>query len=187
MALVLTAGVLVAEAKTYIVDDAGQFVPILAAPTIGVFGVEAKHTFRERLAVTATTFALDEILVQTLKHTIRSRRPDGSDNHSFPSGHMARATAGAEIIRSEYGWAWGAGAYAWAAGIGALRIHHHRHRFGDVVGGAVTGFVSARLAYLLLPVERRLFGWDKTRVTVTALPAVGADGKSVAAAVNIIF
>ena len=55
------------------------------------------------------------------------------------------------------------------------------------MGGAVTGFVSARLAYLLLPVERRLFGWDKTRVTVTALPAVGADGKSVAAAVNIIF
>ena len=37
MALVLAAGVLVAEAKTYIVDDAGQFVPILAAPTIGVF------------------------------------------------------------------------------------------------------------------------------------------------------
>ena len=183
MALVLAAGVLVAEAKTYIVDDAGQFVPILAAPTIGVFGVEAKHTFRERLAVTATALALDEILVQTLKHTIRSRRPDGSDNHSFPSGHMARATAGAETIRGGSG----GGAYAWAAGIGALRIHHHRHRFGDVVGGAVTGFVSARLAYLLLPVERRLFGWDKTRVTVTALPAVGADGKSVAAAVNIIF
>ena len=100
---------------------------------------------------------------------------------------MARATVGAEIIRSEYGWGWGAGAYLWAAGVGALRIHHHRHRFGDVVGGAVTGFVSARLAYLLLPLERRLFGWDKSRITVTALPAVGSDGKSVAAAVNLIF
>jgi hypothetical protein len=27
---------------------------------------------------------------------------------------MARATVGAEIIRSEYGWGWGAGAYLWA-------------------------------------------------------------------------
>lgn len=183
----LAVSVLSAEAKVYPVDDVWQFVPVLAAPSIGVFGVEARHTFRERLAVTVTAMALDEILVQTMKHTIKSRRPDGSDNHSFPSGHMARATVGAEIIRSEYGWLWGAGAYAWAAGVGALRIHHHRHRFGDVVGGAVTGFVSARLAYLLLPVERRLFGWDKSRITVTALPAVGSDGKSVAAAVSIIF
>lgn len=177
LSLLLAVTVFAADARSYFLDDVGQVVPLIAAPAIGVAGVDARHTFRERLAVTVTAVAIDEILVQTMKHTIRSRRPDGTDNHSFPSGHMARATVGAEIIRSEYGWGWGAGAYLWAAGVGALRIHHHRHRFGDVVGGAVTGFVSARLAYLLLPLERRLFGWDKSRITVTALPAVGSDGK----------
>lgn len=110
LSLLLAVTVFAADARSYFLDDVGQVVPLIAAPAIGVAGVDARHTFRERLAVTVTAVAIDEILVQTMKHTIRSRRPDGTDNHSFPSGHMARATVGAEIIRSEYGWGWGAGA-----------------------------------------------------------------------------
>lgn len=89
LSLLLAVTVFAADARSYFLDDVGQVVPLIAAPAIGVAGVDARHTFRERLAVTVTAVAIDEILVQTMKHTIRSRRPDGTDNHSFPSGHMA--------------------------------------------------------------------------------------------------
>ena len=92
LSLLLAVTVFAADARHYFLDDVGQVVPLIAAPAICVAGVDARHTFRERLAVTVTAVAIDEILVQTMKHTIRSRRPDGTDNHSFPSGHMARAT-----------------------------------------------------------------------------------------------
>lgn len=175
------------KAKHYAVDDIGQFVPALMIPAVGLCGVKGRHDWRERIAVTATAFIINEGLTFTLKRTIHSTRPDGTDRHSFPSGHSSRAFAGAEIVRAEYGWGWGAGAYAVAAGVGALRIHHKRHRFGDVAGGAAVGFLSARAAYLLLPVERRLFGWDKTGVTAVAVPNVDLWNRSAGVSACIIF
>lgn len=158
------------EAKHYYFDDVAQFVPTIANFGLSVCGVNPRHDWRDRIALTVTSIIICEGVTFTLKHTIHSTRPDGTDRHSFPSGHAARAFRGAEMLRSEYGWAWGAGGYAVAIGVGALRIHHHRHRFGDVAAGAAIGFLSTRAAYLLLPFERKLFGWDKTRVTAIAAP-----------------
>lgn len=171
----------------YWLDDIGQFVPTLAIPALSLYGVKSKHSWRERIAVTVTSMALCECVTYTLKHTIHSTRPDGSDRHSFPSGHSARVFRGAEIIREEYGWGWGAGAYAVAAGVGALRIYHHRHRFGDVAGGAAIGFLTARAAYLLLPPERKLFGWDKSEVTAFASPVADLGNRQFGVQMTIIF
>ncbi len=175
------------KARHYYLDDIGQFVPTIGGVVLSVAGVPARHSVRERLAVTLTSMALCEAGVWTLKHTIHSTRPDGTDRHSFPSGHAARAFRGAEIIRSEFGWGWGAGAYAVAAGVGALRIHHHRHRFGDVAAGAVYGFFSARAAYWLLPLERRIFGWDKSDVTAVAVPVCDPTSRTFGASLAIVF
>ena len=169
--------VLVPEAKSYLLDDIGQFLPMAMNFGLKAAGVKGKYDWRERIALTLTSTVLCEGTVYVLKHTIHSWRPDGTDRESFPSGHAARAFRGAELVRHEHGWYWGAGAYAIAAGVGALRIHHHRHRFGDVVGGAAVGILSANAAVWLLPLERKLFGWDKKdqkAPTIAAVPVIGA-------------
>ena len=156
--------------RAQVVDDGLQYVPMAAAVGLDFCGVEARHPLRERIAVAATSYAALTAMAGTLKLTVKEWRPDGSDYRSFPSGHAARAFAGAELVRSEYGWQWGIGAYAVAAGVGVLRItgdHHYTH---DVLAGAAVGILSARLAYLVLPWERKLFGWEEKDFAVTALP-----------------
>ena len=154
-----------------VLDDVMQYVPLASAVGLGFCNTEVCHPLRERVALTATSLASLTGIAGGLKLMVSEERPDGSDYRSFPSGHAARAFAGAELVRSEYGWGWGIGAYALATGVGVLRItgdHHYTH---DVIGGAAIGVLSSRLAYWLLPLERRLFGWDKNDFVVAALPA----------------
>ena len=93
-----------------------------------------------------------------LKHSVNSRRPDGTDNHSFPSAHTAIAFAGATIMTKEY-WhvsPWiGVGAYTVATVTAADRVRRNRHRWIDVAAGAAIGIATAELGYyiggLILP------------------------------------
>lgn len=78
-----------------------------------------------------------------LKYTIDKRRPDGSDNHSFPSNHTGIAFIGASFLQQRYGWKWGAPAYAVAAYVGWGRIFCKQHDFWDVLAGAAIGTTSA--------------------------------------------
>ena len=147
------------------------YVPMAAAVGLDFCGVEATHPLRERIAVTATSCAALVAVTGGLKLTVCEKRPDGSDYRSFPSGHTAIAFAGAELVRSEYGWQWGLGAYAIATGVGALRITGDHHYMHDVLAGAAIGVLSTRLAYWVLPFERKLFGWEQNRIALSALPA----------------
>ena len=156
--------------RAQVVDDGLQYVPMAAAVGLNFCGVEARHPLRERIAVAATSYAALTAMAGTLKLTVKEWRPDGSDYRSVPSGHAARAFAGAELVRSEYGWQWGIGAYAVAAGVGVLRITGNHHYTHDVLAGAAVGILSARLAYLVLPWERKLFGWEEKDFAITALP-----------------
>ena len=158
------------QMRAQVMDDCLQYVPAAAAIGLDFCGVEARHELRERIALTATAYTALTVAAGSLKLVISERRPDGSDYKSFPSGHAARAFMGAELVRSEYGWQWGVGAYAVATGVAALRVTGDHHYLHDVAAGAAIGVLSARLAYWLLPYERRLMGWDKSDVTVSALP-----------------
>lgn len=86
--------------------------------------------------------------VYSAKRIIGRDRPDGSSNHSLPSGHTAEAFANAEFLRMYVGkeqpWVAVLG-YLIAAGTGYLRIYNNRHWFSDVVAGAAIGYGSARL------------------------------------------
>lgn len=139
--------------------------------------VEAHHPLREQVAVAATSYGVLRLTVYPTKHWVSERRPDDTDFKSFPSGHTATAFMGAELVREEYGNAWGAGAYALAAGVGVMRICQRRHYTHDVLAGAAIGFLSARVGYWLLPLERRLFGWDKKKAgtTVAVVPAYNSE------------
>lgn len=151
-----------------------QYVPSAMHLFLGL-GVPAAHDFKERFTMTATATAAMLAMVYGLKYATRTLRPDGSRANSFPSGHTAMAFLGAEMVRTEYGNAYGAAAYAIAAATGFLRVYNGRHWVSDVVAGAGAGILSARIGYWLLPWERRLFGWDVSPVQAAVLP-YGAAG-----------
>lgn len=152
-------------------DEYLQFLPLAAGVGLGALGVKARHPLRERVAVAVTGTAVAEILAQGTKRIVRETRPNGEDRHSFPSGHTTLAFLGAEIVRTEYGWGYGSAAYVVATGVGFLRMYNNKHWINDVIAGAGYGILSARIAYWLLPVERKWFGWDKPhRPALTAVP-----------------
>lgn len=77
-------------------------------------------------------------------------RPDGTDNHSFPSGHTAVAFCGATTLMHEYRkvspWI-GVAGYAVATIVAVDRVRRNRHHWGDVVAGAAIGVASAETGY----------------------------------------
>ena len=80
-----------------------------------------------------------------LKYAIPERRPDGSDNKSFPSGHTSVSFAAAATIEKRYGWQVGLPAHIVAAFVGVSRIEAKKHFVGDVLVGAVIGEASGWL------------------------------------------
>ena len=140
-------------------DEYLQFLPLAAYLPAGFIpGVGHRCDFRERLLAGATSMVVVTALTEGFKLAFREPRPDdSSERNSFPSGHTARAFAGAELMRIEYGNVAGALGYAAAASVGIMRVYNNRHWYNDVLGGAALGILSARIAYWLLPFERKLF------------------------------
>lgn len=167
--------------KRFHADDYVRFVPAVANVFLGFTGIKPKHPFRERLAVTLTASIALTAMVGVTKYTIREPRPEGERN-AFPSGHTATAFMGAELMREEYGNLWGAGAYVIAGGVAFLRIYNDQHWLNDVVAGAGIGILSARIGYWLLPLERKIFRWDKTKNTMTLLPTYSCEGNALGVA-----
>jgi membrane-associated phospholipid phosphatase len=102
--------------------------------------------------------------VFAVKGWAHEKRPDGSDDLSFPSGHTAEAFAGAEFMRMEYkdvSPLYGLAGYAMATATGMLRMYNDKHWMSDVVAGAGVGIASTRLAYWLYPKVKKLLFKDK--------------------------
>lgn len=149
------------QERYFRLDDYLQYLPVASNLGIGFLGAKAKHSFSDRLIITAASYISLGIMVNSLKYAICETRPDGSSANSFPSGHTATAFMGAELVRLEYGTAYGVGAYLAAGTVGILRVYNNRHWVTDVIAGAGVGILSARIGYWVLPLNRRLFGLDK--------------------------
>ena len=139
------------------IDEYLQYAPIVSFVVLGALGA-GDHGFTEQLLAGATAYATMGALVNGLKYTVCEMRPDASRRNSFPSGHSATAFMGAELVRIEYGPWWGAGAYTVATSVALMRVYNNRHWFNDLLGGAAIGILSARVAWWLLPWERRVLG-----------------------------
>jgi len=128
------------------IDDVLQYVPMASSFALKLVGVEGQSSWKRRLVNSATSFIINAGVVYTLKHTIHSTRPDGTDNHSFPSGHTATAFCGATTLHKEYGkvspWISVAG-YTVATITAIDRVRRNRHHWGDVLAGAAIGVLSA--------------------------------------------
>lgn len=78
-----------------------------------------------------------------LKFAINKRRPDDSNNNSFPSFHTGVSFTGAAFLQKRYGWKWGIPAYAVAGYVGWSRTYAKKHDWWDVLAGAAIGVGSA--------------------------------------------
>lgn len=78
-----------------------------------------------------------------LKHTIRKKRPDGSDHHAFPSGHATVTFQGASFLQRRYGWKFGIPAYLLSGYVAWTRTHCDKHDWWDILCGAAIGVGSS--------------------------------------------
>ena len=167
-------------------DDYLQYLPTAMYLGLSALPTKSKHTFPEKVCVAAVTFIAETALVNGLKYTIREQRPNFAEHNSFPSGHTTTAFAGAELVRTEYGWAYGIPAYVIATGVGFMRLYNDRHWITDTIGGAAVGILSARIGYWMLPLSRKLFNL-KSSSAVALAPVYYSEFKAAGASCAICF
>ena len=133
-------------------DDYLQFVPAALILGLKAAGVEGRSSWQRMLTSDAFSAITMASVVNTLKQTIHVMRPDGSNKHSFPSGHTATAFMTATMLTKEYGYKspWvGIGAYATATATGVMRMANNKHWLSDVLAGASIGILSTEIGYYL--------------------------------------
>ena len=79
------------------------------------------------------------LVVHILKISVQKQRPDGSDVHSFPSGHTA--TAWYIVVLYE----WHPLIFIWAILVSISRVVKKRHDAIDVTIGALLGVILPHL------------------------------------------
>jgi membrane-associated phospholipid phosphatase len=78
------------------------------------------------------------------KYLVQRPRPDGGNNHSFPSGHTSGMFAAASVLDARFGYKAGVPAYLLASFVGYSRIRMEKHYPTDVVCGAILGVIIGR-------------------------------------------
>ncbi|MBP3353518.1 MAG: phosphatase PAP2 family protein [Bacteroidales bacterium] len=131
-------------------DDYTQYVPLVAKYLMKVSGVKGRSSWGRMITSDILSVALMTGSVELLKHTMDMPRPDGEDNHSFPSGHTAVAFMGATLLNKEYGhispWI-PIASYTVASATAIGRQLNSAHWLSDIVTGAGIGILSAELGY----------------------------------------
>ncbi len=118
---------------------------------------------RNGLIQLAETGALAGGATLAMKYSIREQRPNGADNHSFPSLHTSAAFAGAGYLHARYGWQVGLPFELLAVGVAVARVKSRDHHWWDVVAGAAIGEGSAFLLTKRLDENVRVsLGGDST-------------------------
>lgn len=165
--------------RTTHLDNILRFGPAAMSVGLQYLGPESKLSQTEAVLTRLTAYGLMASMTYGTKKMVNEERPDGSDDESFPSGHCANSFMTAEMIRHEYGNAYGAVAYAMATGVGFLRMYNNKHWANDVLAGAGIGILSARMSYWLLPVEKKILRIkDNKRVQITIVPYYSSYGTS---------
>ena len=144
-------------------DDYLQYGPGLAVYGLNAAGIHGRHNFRDRTVIFGVSNAIMGAVVLSLKRAINARRPDGSGNDGFPSGHAALAFTGAEFMAQEFRdvspW-YGVAGYTMAAGTAFLRLYNDKHWFSEVLTGAGIGMLAGKATYWLFPLIQRKLGWQ---------------------------
>lgn len=95
-----------------------------------------------------------------LKQIVKSTRPNGLDNKSFPSNHTTAAFFAASYLEDRYGWEVGLPAHMVAVAVAVARVKSRDHRAVDVLAGAAIGELSAYLFTHRRDETVRFFPWS---------------------------
>ncbi|MCD8303130.1 MAG: phosphatase PAP2 family protein [Prevotellaceae bacterium] len=176
------------DSKRLSFDDYVQYVPVVGSLAIGLAGVKARHSLRDRTIIIATSYAAMGILVNVPKRLVSERRPNSSAQNSYPSGHTATAFMGAELMRIEYGGWYGTGAYVVATSIGFMRLYNGKHWLHDVVAGAGIGILSARFGEWSWKWWGKIFEKREKSYNVVVMPLVSTElGGSYGVSMNVFL
>ncbi len=141
LVLLLSAGIYAQSRKSIdLSTDIAMFAPAAAGAGVAIANGDYKGLLQlgeSLVASVAVSYAL--------KYTISKRRPDGSDNHSFPSNHTGFSFAGATFLQKRYGWQWGVPAYLVSGYVAWGRVYSKQHDVWDVLAGAAIGVGSSFL------------------------------------------
>ncbi|PJA07462.1 MAG: hypothetical protein COX70_06560, partial [Flavobacteriales bacterium CG_4_10_14_0_2_um_filter_32_8] len=133
-----------------------QYAPYAEIYLGDLVGIKAKNHWFDQTKNIAITGILTTLIVLPLKKGIGKERPDGSNFHSFPSGHTATSFAGATILYQEFKDSSPVLAYsgfAFATSTGSLRIMNNKHWVSDVLAGAGIGILVANMVYYFEPLK----------------------------------
>lgn len=134
------------------IDDYAQYSPAAVMLVLKAAGVPSRSSWGKMLTADAFTIALVTAVTRAIKPIAKEERPDGSNNHSFPSGHTATAFMCATMLQKEYGhlspWV-GFGGYTVATGIGVMRMMNNKHWMSDILAGAGMGILGTEFGYWL--------------------------------------
>lgn len=133
-------------------DDYAQYLPAVVMLGLKAGGVQGRSSWGRMLGADAFSVAIMAGTVNLLKNSSDVERPDGSNRHSFPSGHTATAFMTATMMSKEYGgrspW-YSVGAYTLATATGLTRMANNKHWLSDVLAGAGIGILATELGYFL--------------------------------------
>jgi len=133
-------------------DNITQYLPAVIMVGLKVGGVKSRSSWLEMITADAFSYIIMTEVVKGLKKNINVRRPDGSEDDSFPSLHTATAFMTASMFHKEYGhlspW-YSIGAYTLATTTQVTRMLNNRHWISDVMVGAAIGIISVEVGYLL--------------------------------------
>jgi membrane-associated phospholipid phosphatase len=152
------------------VDDALRYVPAAAVYGLNLAGIKGKSSLIDATGIYVLSTGVSGVAALTIKKITKRSRPDGSDNHSFPSGHATSAFASAEFLKQEYkdvSPIYGYAGYSIATATAVMRLYNKKHWLSDVVAGAGLGIISTKVAYLVYPeIKRVVFGKKSTSYTL---------------------
>ena len=81
------------------------------------------------------------IVTAVMKGGFQRERPDGSNFHSFPSGHTSTVFASAMVLQEFYGWKAGVPGFLLGTVTAVARMSDNKHWLSDTIAGATIGIL----------------------------------------------
>ncbi|GGH54625.1 phosphatase PAP2 family protein [Dyadobacter endophyticus] len=135
-------------------DDYLPYAPGVVSLGLASAGVKGKHKLGDQVILALLSNIIAQGVTQSLKRIVRYERPNGEDNHSFPSGHATTAFTNATILHEEYGQRsvlYSIGGYGTATAVGTMRVLGNHHWLADVLMGAGIGIGATKVVYISYP------------------------------------
>lgn len=156
------------------IDDYLQYAPIVEMYTADICGVKAKNHWFDQTKNLLIANLISSTITSSLKVITQKERPNGSNNHSFPSGHTTLAFTNACVLYNEFKDTAPVLAYSGfvcATTTGSFRMMNNAHWMSDVLVGAGIGILSAELVYRIEPLKN--FNPFKKSQNITMVPTFG--------------